>query len=460
MPVQTITAYLTIQENQKGHILYIMNMKTLNNQGYYYIWTIGCQMNRAESERLSAHFENLGLKPASNIEQADIILLNSCVVRQSAENRVVNKLHNLKVIKKARPDVLIAVTGCMVNLDIDGLKKQYPYVDYFFPAGEFPSWLGEIDPSKLLHHNSQVTAMVPIIQGCNNYCSYCIVPYRRGREKSRSVEEIEDEVKNLVRLGVKEVTLLGQNVNSYGQDLPEKTGLEDLLSRLNSLDGLLRIRFLTNHPKDMKAELINAVASLDKVCEQINIPVQAGDNQILKAMRRGYTVERYREVIAAIRSAIPQISLSTDIIVGFPGESEDMFRHTFDLLSEIKYGVVHVAAYSTRSGTLAARELVDDVPADVKKNRVEIIERLQAGISAEINALMLNQVTEILVEGREKDRWYGRTRSDRLVFFKGDEDYHSKLVEVRITHTSPWSMSGDPVGCSSSTGQGKTKKNF
>jgi tRNA-2-methylthio-N6-dimethylallyladenosine synthase len=423
-----------------------MIYKRADYHGYYYIWTIGCQMNKAESERFSAHFENLGLKPASEIEKADIILLNSCVVRQSAENRVVNKLRNLKAVKKARPGVIIAVTGCLVDPDTVALRKQFPYVDYFFPAGELPDWLGEIDPTKLLPRSPQVTAMVPIMQGCNNFCSYCIVPYRRGREKSRPANDIVDEVKNLVGLGVREVTLLGQNVNSYGQDLAEKTGLEELLVRLNSLDGLLRIRFLTNHPKDMKADLIKAVASLDKVCEQINIPLQAGDNEILKAMRRGYTVEHYLEVIAAIRSAIPQISLSTDIIVGFPGESDDQFQHTCELLSRIKYDMVHAAAYSPRPGTLAAREMVDDVPADVKKSRMESLECLQAGIATEINAQMLNKIVEILVEGCDKDKWYGRTRGDKLVFFRAPEDYRYKLVEVKITHTSPWSMSGNPVG--------------
>jgi tRNA-2-methylthio-N6-dimethylallyladenosine synthase len=427
--------------------------KNPDYQRYYYIWTIGCQMNKAESQRFSAHLENQGYQPAPEMEKADIILLNSCVVRQSAENRVINKIQNLKALKKSRPDMIIAVTGCLVDPDSDGLKKKYPYIDYFFPAGEFPEWLGEMDPAKLLPRFPNVTAFIPIMQGCNNFCSYCIVPYRRGREKSRPADEIENEVKNLAALGVKEVTLLGQNVNSYGLDLAGKTGLGDLLTRLNSLEGLLRIRFLTNHPKDMKAELIEAIAALDKVCEQLNVPLQAGDNEILKAMRRGYTVEHYRDLISEIRRAVPQISLSTDIIVGFPGESEGQFQHTFDLLSEIRFDMVHVAAYSPRAGTLAAREMIDNVPLETKKNRLEKIEHLQSGIAAEINAKMLDKTVEVLVEGREKDKWYGRTRGDKPVFFRDTADCQSQLAEVKITHTSAWSMSGDLVHISELPGQ-------
>ncbi len=228
----------------------------------------------------------------------------------------------------------------------------------------------------MLPRKPQVATYVPIMQGCNNFCSYCIVPYRRGRERSRPMEEIICEVKNLVRRGVKEVTLLGQNVDSYGHDLPGNPDLADLLYQLNPLDGLLRIRFLTNHPKDMKSKLIDAVAKLDKVCEQINLPVQAGDDEILKAMRRGYTVEHYRQLIAEIRTNIPDISLSTDVIVGFPGETEAQFQNTYNLLSEIRFDMVHVAAYSPRPGTLAAREMEDNVPPEIKKERLDKIEQL------------------------------------------------------------------------------------
>lgn len=407
----------------------------------FYIWTIGCQMNKAESERLSGHLESLGYTPAGKAEEADLILLNSCVVRQSAENRVINKLKSLKAVKKSRPNTMIGLTGCIVGTDKDKLKETFPYVDYLFLAGAFPEWLGEYSPEKS-HSGRQTAAYIPIMQGCDNFCAYCIVPYRRGRERSRPVDEIVCEVRSLINRGLKEVTLLGQNVDSYGRNLPGEPDLADLLTQLNSLDGLLRIRFLTNHPKDMKTKLIDSVAALDKVCEQINLPVQAGDNDILKAMRRGYTVEHYRQLIADIRLKVPGIAVSTDVIVGFPGETARQFQNTCDLLEEIKFDMVHVAAYSPRPGTLAAREMEDNVPPQEKKERLDSIEQMQARIVGDINAGLKGQIVEVLVERKEKDKWCGRTRGDKLVFFTDTSDYQSKLVNLLITHTSPWSLNG------------------
>jgi tRNA-2-methylthio-N6-dimethylallyladenosine synthase len=408
----------------------------------YYIWTIGCQMNKSESERLTSYLEHHGYLPSPAAEEADLILLNSCVVRQSAENRVINKLHALSAIKKSRPETTIALTGCLIGSDTDKLKQSFPFVDHFFPAGEFPDWLGKYEPEQLLPPNPQVASYIPIMQGCNNFCSYCVVPYRRGRERSRPLEEIVCEVKNLVQRGVKQVTLLGQNVDSYGRNLPGEPDLADLLYLLNPLEGLLRIRFLTNHPKDMKTKLIDAVAKLDKVCEQVNLPVQAGDNEVLKAMRRGYTVEHYRELIGEIRAKVPEIGFSTDVIVGFPGETEEQFLSTCNLLSAMRFDMVHVAAYSPRPGTLAAREMADDVPPDVKKARLNKIEQLQAIIVGEINARLQDQVVEVLVEKKEKGKWSGRTRGDKLVFFADEGDFQSQLVKVKIVHSTPWSLSG------------------
>jgi tRNA-2-methylthio-N6-dimethylallyladenosine synthase len=423
--------------------LKVQEIERSNLQLKYYIWTIGCQMNKSESERLASYLEHLGYQPSAGAEGADLIFLNSCVVRQSAENKVINKLHTLKVLKKNKPQLKIALTGCLVSPQADDLKKAYPFVDYFFPAGEFPRWLGEYDSEKIVPGNPGVATYIPIMQGCNNFCSYCIVPYRRGRERSRLPEEIVCEVTNLIRGGVKEVTLLGQNVDSYGHDLSDQPDLADLLEQLNPLDGLERIRFLTNHPKDMRSKLIDAVARLDKVCEQINLPVQAGDDDILKAMRRGYTVENYRRLVAEIRSKIPAISLSTDLIVGFPGETEKQFRNSYNLLSDIRFDMVHVAAYSPRPGTRAAIELEDNVPDEVKKQRLAAIEDLQAGIGGEINLRLQDAVVEILVEGREKGKWRGRTRGDKVVFFTAAGDDYSKLVNVRIARTSPWSLKGE-----------------
>jgi tRNA-i(6)A37 thiotransferase enzyme MiaB len=260
------------------------------------------------------------------------------------------------------------------------------------------------------------------------------------------MEEIICETEELVRRGIKEVTLLGQNVDSYGHDLPQRTDLADLLARLNDIDGLVRIRFLTNHPKDMSLKLIRAIASLNKICEHLELPVQAGDDGILKAMRRGYTIEQYRELVCAIRHHIPQVSLSTDVIVGFPGETEEQFENTFSLLEEMRFDVVHVAAYSPRPGTIAWRKYEDNVPSDVKEKRRNKIEELQAGIASEINSQLKGKTLEVLVEGKKKEKWYGRTRSDKLVFFKDAADKFGRLVKVKIDKTSPWALQGEVKG--------------
>ncbi len=400
-------------------------------------------MNKAESERLGSYLEQLGYQAAATAEDADFILLNSCVVRQSAENRVLNKLSALKPLKRANPGITLAVTGCLVNPEIDQLKKSFPHVDYFLKPGEYPWWLDKQNKwCAILPQRPSPSTFVPIIQGCNKFCSYCIVSYRRGREKSRPVDEIVSEVKELVSRGAKEVTLLGQNVDSYGHDLLDKPDLADLLKELNAIDGLARIRFLTNHPKDMSPRLIEAIACLDKVCEQINIPVQSGNNDILKAMGRGYTVEYYRQLITEIRSKIPEVALSTDIIIGFPSETEQQFQQTVNLLSELRFDTVHVAAYSPRPGTIASGKFEDNISPDEKKERFCKIEQMQENIAAEINTLLLGKTVEVLVEDKKKGKWQGRTRSGKLVFFSNDNDCLGQLMPVRIERTTPWSLQG------------------
>ena len=398
-------------------------------------------MNKAESERLASQFERLGYEASASANEADLVLLNSCVVRQSAEDRVLNKLANLKALKESHPDMTLAVTGCLVNADTNKLEERFPQVDYFFKPGEYPHWL-ESPPEAVLPEKPNVAAYVPIIQGCDNFCSYCIVPYRRGREKSRTPQEIVSEVGELVNRGAKEVTLLGQNVDSYGHDLPEKPDMADLLYELNEIEGLWRIRFLTNHPKDMSRKLVEAVASLDKVCEQLTLPVQSGSNEILKAMKRGYSAEHYRQLVSGIRARIPEIALSTDVLLGFPSETEANFQETADLLSELNFDTVHIAAYSPRPGTFAARKLADNIPPAEKKRRVEYIERLQEKIATEINARLKGKTVEVLVEGEKKGRWWGRTRTDKLVFFSDGRSCRGKLIKIRVEKTSPWSLQG------------------
>ena len=397
-------------------------------------------MNKAESERLASRFEELGYEPAQAIAEADLIVLNSCVVRQSAENRVVNKLAALRAQKKTKPGVRLALTGCLVNSELDALQKRFPHVDHFFKPGDSPPWLEDTAEISLPLQPS-ATAFVTIIQGCNNFCSYCIVPYRRGRERSRTIAEITGEVRELVKRGVKEVTLLGQNVDSYGHDLPGKPELANLLGELNSIDGLVRLRFLTNHPKDMSPNLIEAIAELDKVCEQVSLPVQAGSDEILKAMNRGYIVAHYLDLVNNMREKIPGLALSTDVIVGFPSETESQFRQTADLLSRVKFATVHIAAYSPRTGTAAA-EMEDNVPLSEKKERVNIIEKLQEDIQTEINSHLRGEAVEVLVEGRKRGKWYGRTRTDKLVFFNSNNDFTRQIKTIAINKTSPWSLQG------------------
>jgi len=405
-------------------------------------------MNKAYSEQLATDLERLGYRSTGDIEEADIAVVNSCVVRQSAENRVLSKLNSLIPLKRLNPDTVVALAGCIVDPGIAELRSRFSHVDLFLKPGESAELL-ELARARAPEGVQDFTplppppcAFVTIIEGCDNFCSYCIVPYRRGRERSRPLTEIRCQVESLVERGVKQVTLLGQNVDSYGHDLPGVPDLTDLLKELNSVEDLVRIRFLTSHPKDMTHKLIRAVASLDKVCESVSLPVQAGDDEILRAMGRGYTVQNYRELVKRIRSVVPGVALSTDVIVGFPGETEVQFQRTLDLLSHIRFDTVHVAAYSPRPGTLALRKFEDNVPPSEKRRRLQKVEELESEIASEINAQLLGQTVQILVEGDKKGRWWGRTRTGKLVFFDDDSSRLGQLVEVEVEKTSPWSLQG------------------
>ncbi len=408
----------------------------------YYIWTIGCQMNRYESERLECALAAAGHTAAPSAASAGIIILNTCVVRQSAETRVLNQLQNLKALKLRRPEVILAVTGCFVDGDSAAFRQRFPFVDYVFAAGEIPEWLSS--PSRYLPEKADVSSYLTIMQGCNNYCGYCIVPYRRGRERSRTAEDITHEAGELVQRGAREIVLLGQNVDSYGRDLGLETHLAGLLGELNEISGLKRLRFLTSHPKDMTPGLIEAIATLDKVCESVNLPIQAGDDAILRTMGRGYGVVHYRELVSRLRRRVPNLSVTTDIIVGFPGESEVQFLNTLALAAELRFDTIHIAAYSPRPGTRAAG-LPDDVPPEEKARRLKLLEQQQERIAAEINASLDGQILEVLVERRRRGKWQGRTRSDKLVFFQSGENLRSQLVRVKIDKTSPWWLQGNLV---------------
>jgi len=420
----------------------------------YHIWTIGCQMNKADSDHVAGFLERAGFHPAPSEEEADFVLVNSCVVRDSAEQKVRNKLTSLKGLKKRRPDTTIAVTGCLVDSRMEALAGEFPWVDLFFQPQQWEVLSNWADAGGLPQPKSKecdlksftpVSAYVPIVHGCNSFCSYCIVPYRRGRERSRTPEDIRQHVESLVQRGAREVTLLGQNVGSYGKNLPGRPDLADLLAEINTVQGLLRIRFLTQHPRDMSHRLIEAMASLDKVCESISLPIQAGDDAILKAMRRGYTTEQYEETVARLRSSIPQIAISSDIIVGFPNETHEQFQKTIELLHRLRFDRVHVARYSPRPGTLASRTLPDNVPDEEKWRRRREADAVHQAIAAEINARLVGQSIEVLVEGRKKDKWWGRSRGDKLVFLSGEGHLEGQLVTVKIDKATAWALQGQQV---------------
>ncbi|MFA5366864.1 MAG: tRNA (N6-isopentenyl adenosine(37)-C2)-methylthiotransferase MiaB [Dehalococcoidia bacterium] len=415
---------------------------------HYHIWTIGCQMNKADSESMAVLLEHHGYRSTAKIDDADIVVLNSCVVRQSAESKVANKIDALRRLDS---DKVLAVTGCIVDENVDGLRKRFPRVDLFFEPqdiGKLSEYLndrgavgaGSAVPS--LPAKAKISTLINIMHGCDNFCSYCIVPYRRGREVSRPMADIVAEVESVVALGAKEVVLLGQNVDSYGHGLAQSPTLADLLGELNRIDGLARIRFLTSHPKDMSDRLIAAVAGLDKVCECISLPFQAGDDDILKAMHRGYTSDDYRRLVERIRSSVPDVALSTDVIVGFPGESEEQYRRSREIIEEIRFDTVHIACYSPRSGTIASRELADDVSASEKVRRRKELEAIQERIVSEINSGLKGRIVEVLVEGRKKGKWWGRARTDKLVFFEDAGNHLGQVVNVCIESTSSWSLQG------------------
>ena len=416
---------------------------------HYHIWTIGCQMNKADSESIAAFLEQCGYRSTANIDNADIVVLNSCVVRQSAESKVANKIDALRRLDDGK---VLTVTGCIVDANVDVMKKRFPRVDLFFgpqDIGALSQYLRDrgLSASNTDEHGHRVkhkvSSLVNIMHGCNNFCSYCIVPYRRGREVSRPLSDIVAEVESVVAGGAKEVVLLGQNVDSYGHGLPGSPKLGGLLEELNRVEDLARIRFLTSHPKDMSDELIEAIARLDKVCESISLPFQAGDDGILEAMRRGYTNAQYRRLVERIREVIPDVALSTDVIVGFPGESDAQFDKSRRMIEDIRFDTVHIACYSPRTGTVAERNMPDDVPASVKIKRRKELEALQERIVSEINGGLEGKTVEVLVEGRKKGKWWGRTRSDKLVFFEDATDRIGQLVDVRIESTSPWSLQGE-----------------
>ncbi len=427
-------------------------------------------MNVADSQRVGSSLEHLGYQFTETIEEADVIVLNTCVVRQSAEDKAMGRLTSLFPLKKQNPNLVINLMGCMVGVrGADKLRERLPFVDVFSPPsdpGPLVSYLsqGEIrslensettrrflmmDDELILpqHERGQlVSAHVPIVYGCSHACTFCIIPFRRGIERSRPVGDIVSEIRSIAAQGVKEVTLLGQIVDRYGKDVPDGPNLAQLLRIVHDVEGVERIRFLTSHPNYFTEELMDTIAELPKVMPHIEVPIQAGDDEVLANMKRGYTQQQYRDLIEKIRNKIPDCSIATDIIVGFPGETEEQFMETHRVLSDLRLDVAHLARYSPREGTVATRRMDDNVPEEEKMRRLHLLDDLQEQIVAEINKKYLGQTVDVLFEEKVKNRWRGRTPTNKLVFVESEDNLMGKILPVTVTWTGPWSMQANLVG--------------
>ncbi|NLY51411.1 MAG: tRNA (N6-isopentenyl adenosine(37)-C2)-methylthiotransferase MiaB [Firmicutes bacterium] len=434
-----------------------------------YIRTFGCQMNERDTETIRGLLQQEGYSFTDSPEDADLILYNTCCVRENPERKVYGQVGQLQELKDKNPGLIIGICGCMPQQkeELPVMLERLPHVDLFFGTHNIhrlPELLHRIcttgervveilddagEPIEGLPalRDNDFKAFVTIMHGCNNFCSYCIVPYVRGRERSRTPEAILDEIRSLAARGVKEVTLLGQNVNSYGKDLQSDTDFADLLELVNGVPGIQRIRFTTSHPKDISGKLIQQLGRLEKVCEHLHLPVQAGSNNVLRRMNRRYTREYYLEIVEKVRQEVPGISLTTDIMVGFPGESDADFADTLSLVEKVGFDSAFTFIYSPRKGT-PATDMPDQVPEEVKKERIYQLIDLQNKISLERNQALVGSEVEVLVEGTSKgdaQMLTGKTRTAKTVLFTGSQDLTGELVRVKITEAQTWSLVGELV---------------
>ncbi len=429
-------------------------------------------MNYADARRVATEMEKLGYRHTPDLNSADVVVAQTCAVRQQSEDKAYNKVVNLKVLKDKDPSKTIAVMGCVVGVHGNKkMEKAFPFVDVFMEPssdgkplvqhllkGEGEALAIDKAATARLHawqdgevilpveqRGEQVTAPVAIVYGCSHACSFCIIPQKRGGERSRPIGSIAAEVRSLVAQGVKEVMLLGQIVDRFGTDVEDGPTLADLLRVIHEIDGLERIRFLTSHPNYMTDEILHAVADLPKVMPQIEVPIQAGNNEVLRNMKREYTREQYRDLIHRIREIVPESAINCDIIVGFPGETEAQFQDTYDILEELRLSKIHLARYSPRPGTVSNRRMEDDVSDEEKRRRYHLIEALQKRISEEDMKQWQGRELSVLVEEMHKGRWRGRTPQGKLIFFDDPRPLKGKMVTVRVTHTGAWSLSGELV---------------
>ena len=452
--------------NRQREFIHLIRETNAGELKKYKISTFGCQMNEHDSERLAGMLAEMGYIETDKTSECDLIIFNTCCVRENAELKVYGHLGGLKKYKREKPGLTIAVCGCMMQQKnvVEHIRRTYRHVDLVFGTHnlfKFPELLhtsfmsrenvyevweneGIIAEGVPVERKDGIKAWVTIMYGCNNFCSYCIVPYVRGRERSRSPGDIINEVRMLGQQGYKEITLLGQNVNSYGKDMKESFGFSQLLYSINELEGIERVRFMTSHPKDLSDDLIKAMRDCNKVSEHLHLPVQAGSTRILSKMNRRYSKEQYLELVQKIKDSIPGIALTTDIIVGFPGETEEDFAETLDILEKVRFDSAYTFLYSKRTGTPAASE-TEQISEDVKKERFERLLNIQNTISREINDLLVGKVMEVLVEGPSKNNinvLTGRTMTNKIVNFKAGKELKGRLAKVEITNSFTWSLEG------------------
>lgn len=439
-----------------------------NRRPLAFVETYGCAQNENDSERICGMLSDMGYGFCECAEDADLVLYNTCAVRENAELRVFGNLGALKHIKRKKPSMVIGVCGCMMQQEhiAEQIKKKYKHVDMVFGTHvvyRFPQILddvlkcgrvvdiedseGRIFEGIMSKREAPPLAKIPIMYGCNNFCTYCIVPYVRGRERSRSVENILNEVREVAAQGYNEVMLLGQNVNSFGKDLDVPVSFAELLEAVCKIEGIERIRFMTSHPKDISDELIEVMAREEKICKQLHLPVQCGSDRILKKMNRSYTREKYLEIVKKVREKMPDIVLTSDVIVGFPGETNEDFEDTMSILKEVEYDMIFSFIYSKRKGTPAA-EMEDCLTDEEKHRNFERMVEFQNVISKKKNDAYLGKHEKVLVEGLSKTNTEflsGRTDGGKIVNFRGTENLVGKIVDIRITEVKTWSLLGELV---------------
>ena len=436
----------------------------MHKQKFAFIITYGCQMNASDSERYAGQLEELGYTMTEDAELADVILMNTCCVRETAEDKVLGKIGEFKHLKARNNDLIIAVTGCMAQEWQERLFKRAPHLDLVIGTHNIHKLIDLIKEREEKRGHALATDMdgnvfydiptrrfqkffawVPIMNGCNKFCTYCIVPYVRGREVSRPLEEIVEEVRNLADEGYKEITLLGQNVNSYGLDFKDGTDFSALLYAVEDIDGIERIRYMTSHPKDMTFAMVDAIAQCSKVVTHLHLPVQSGSTELLKKMNRGYSAEHYLELIEYVREKIPDVVLTTDLIVGFPGETEGMFQDTLKLLKKVRYDMAYTFIYSPRTGTPAAT-MGNQVPQEVKSDRLRRLMAVQNEISLACNKEMEGRDYEVIVEGptkNDENHWFGRTSGNKMIIWENDGTLAvGDTVPVHVDKGQTWVLKG------------------